>query len=453
MIAGLDFGTSNSAIGIYQNAQPSLLPLHGDACFLPSTLYTLDRSFVSDYLFNNLPLETRDTYKCSRINQLQKAASTKRALDIREQDSMYYFGDEAIEQYVEFPEDGLFIKSPKSFLGSTGLSVHQLAFFEDLVAAMILNIKNNAEKSLTAPITKVVIGRPVNFQGVNSEKSNQQAVEILTQAARLCGYKDIEFLFEPLAAGIDFETGLNQDKVVLVVDIGGGTTDCSIVKMGPSYVNKSDRSQDFLAHTGQRIGGNDLDIHLAYYNFMPLFGLGTSQKKGIEMPKAPYWSAASINHVGEQTRFASQEFVRDLTQLKREADKPALVERLIHLQKTKLNHRLVRSAELTKIDLSDKSNVDVNLEYIEQALAISVDANQFEKAINRPLSLIQALIQEAVIQAETQPDLVYITGGSAKSPTVRRAVDNILPGIEILDGDYYGSVATGLTKWANRIWR
>lgn len=453
MIAGLDFGTSNSAIGIYQNTQTQLLPLFEDAPFLPSTLYTLDRSFVCDYLYNNLPKKSRDIYKESRLKQLQRADATRRSLDIRDDERTHYFGEEAIKQYIEFPEDGLFIKSPKSFLGSTGLSEHQLAFFEDLVAAMILNIKLSAEKQLPNPISQVVIGRPVNFQGVDSDKSNLQAIQVLTRATSLCGYKKVEFLYEPLAAGIDFETHLEDDKQVLVIDIGGGTTDCSMVKMGPSFINNDDRSSDFLAHTGQRIGGNDLDIHLAFYDLMPLFGLGTFQKKGIEIPKAPYWSAASINHVGEQTRFASQDFVRQLTQIKREAKRPELIERLIHLQKTKLNHRLVRSAELAKMSLSDQATVHVNLDYIETNLNLLIGTEEFENAISRPLSQIQALIEEALKQAGTHPDLVYITGGSAKSPTVRKAVNKLLPGVQILDGDYYGSVATGLTKWANRIWR
>ncbi|MCO7224492.1 molecular chaperone [Pleionea sp. CnH1-48] len=452
MYAGLDYGTSNSAIGVYQNQIPTLLPLYHDDVFIPSTLYTYGRSLVSEYLYHHLTGEHQSDYKKEHSPQLHRAQAERRELGLGSDEASCFFGKEAISNYVNHPEEGLFIKSPKSFLGSTGLSTTQISFFEDLVSAMMLNIKKKAEAQLQQSIHQVVIGRPVNFQGVDSEKSNQQALAILTQSAKRCGYEHIEFLYEPLAAGIDFETHLQTDKLVLVVDIGGGTSDCSMVKMGPSYVKKSDRSNDFLAHTGQRIGGNDLDIHLAYRAFMPLFGLGSLQKRGIEQPHSPFWTAVSVNNVGDQSLFTSQAFVRTLNELRQDAQRPDLLERFIQLQASKQNHRLVRSSEQTKIELSTRSNIEVDLHYIEADLNHSVLLEQYETAIQRPLTLIQNLIRESIKQAGSQPDLIYITGGSAKSPTVRNAIQKVAPGIEILDGDYYGSVASGLTKWANKLW-
>ncbi|WP_196139549.1 molecular chaperone [Aliikangiella sp. G2MR2-5] len=453
MYAGLDYGTSSSAIGIIEEELPKLLPIQAHEPFLPSTLYTLDRSFVCEYLAKSLPEHSRDHYIGQRKQQLLKASAFRRSFDMESDEVAQFFGQRAIEEYIEYPEEGLFIKSPKSFLGSTGLNQSQLSFFEDLVTAMLLYIKQNAEVHTQQKITRVVIGRPVNFQGVSSSESNRQAIDIMTLAAKRCGYQEIEFLYEPLAAGVDFETGLNQDMLVLVVDIGGGTTDCSMVKMGPSYVKKDVREEDFLAHTGSRTGGNDLDIATAYHQFMPLFGLGSMQTKGIEMPAAPFWSAVSINNVGEQAKFASDSFARELKALRRDAQRVELLDRLIHLQANKLNHRLVRSAELTKIALSDKPKVRTELEYVESDLELNISEDDFKRAINRPAQQIQSLISEAVKQAQTKPDVIYITGGSAKSPTVRKVVNQVLPGVDILDGDYYGSVAAGLTKWAHRIWR
>ncbi|WP_444996744.1 molecular chaperone [Aliikangiella sp. IMCC44359] len=453
MFAGLDFGTSNSAIGIISNTQVELLSLYKDEKFLPSTLYTLDRNAICEFLFQNLTGQFKENYKQERLLELQKSAASRRTLGIESDDVFHFFGKEAIKHYIELPEEGIFIKSPKSFLGSTGLSNIQIRFFEDLVSAMMLNIKQNAESQTQKTITQVVIGRPINFQGVNSEKSNHQAIEIMTKAAQRCGYQSIEFLFEPLAAGIDFETHLVQDKVVLVIDIGGGTTDCSMVKMGPSYINQTDRTASFLAHTGQRIGGNDLDIQLAYHALMPLFGLGGLQKKGLKMPNAPFWSTVSINHVGEQTTFNSQSFTRYLKTLKMDALAPELIERLISLQASKQNHHLVHTAELAKIALSDSPLTQLNLNYIEANLIKEVNQTTFESSVERPLKLIQNLIKECLVQAATKPDTVYITGGSAKSPSVRKAITQIIPNVEILDGDYYGSVASGLTKWAYKIWQ
>lgn len=453
MIAGLDYGTSNSSLGVIQNNQAQLVSLHKNEKSIPSTIYTFDRNFISDFVVNQLAGEQKDLYKTARQLNLQRAIATKKHEGFEPHEQIVFFGKDAIETYIDTPEEGVFIKSPKSFLGATGLSQSQIDFFEDLVSAMLFNIKSKSEQQLQQNISKVVIGRPVNYQGVNSEKSNQQAIEIMTRSAKRCGYKQIEFLYEPIAAGVDFETSLTEDKTVLVVDIGGGTTDCSMVKMGPSTINKDDRSADFLAHTGERIGGNDLDILLAYHQIMPSLGRGSLQKKGIECPHGIFWTAVSINNVGEQSTFNSAQYARSLEALKRNVQQPKLLDRLIHCQQSKLNHRLVRTAELGKIALTDQQNTTFNLDYIEENLNHLTSQESFEQAVEKPLTAIQKLIIEAAKQSGTQPDIIYITGGSAKSPTVRKAIETILPNVPIFDGDYYGSVATGLTKWADKIWR
>ena len=452
MLAGLDFGTSNSALGIPYKQSVKLLPLFEEEQFLPSTLYTYDRSFISEYIASKLASEEQTNFRNDRRPQLNQAKQARHLHGFSNNENVIFFGKQAIQNYIETPEDGIFIKSPKSFLGATGLSEKQIQFFEDLVSAMMLNIKQSAETQTQKSISNVVIGRPVNFQGVDSHQSNQQAIQIMTRAAKRCGYREIEFLYEPLAAGIDFESSLNSNKIVLVVDIGGGTTDCSMVKMGPAHINQLERSNDFLAHTGRRIGGNDIDIALAYHQLMPHFGKGSYKKKGIEVPSGPFWSAVSINNIGEQTRFNSLNMRESLIRTKREAQKPELIERLLQLQKHKLNHRLVRNSELAKIDLTNNTTTECQLDYLTDSLTPLIKQQDFESAITAPMESIKKLINECVQQAGTHPDVIYITGGSAKSPVLRKAIDDVMPSIDILDGDYYGSVAAGLTKWAARIW-
>ncbi|MCV5654524.1 Hsp70 family protein, partial [Escherichia coli] len=143
---------------------------------------------------------------------------------------------------------------------------------------------NHAQQS----ITDAVIGRPINFHGRGGETANIQAENILLRAAKRAGFQNIEFQFEPVAAGLEYEATLSEDKLILVVDIGGGTTGCALIQMGPSWRGQADRTASLLAHSGQRVGGNDLDIALAFKNLLPLLGMGGETEKGIALPILPW---------------------------------------------------------------------------------------------------------------------------------------------------------------------
>ena len=224
-----------------------------------------------------------------------------------------------------------------------------------------------------------------------------------------------------------------------------------MVRMGPSHRVKVDREADFLGHSGQRIGGNDLDIHLSYKAFMPLLGLESTLKNGLVLPSEPYWNAVRTNDVAAQMEFSSQKNVLLLEQLCRDASNTALVNRLLQLQQHKTNHQLVRCGEQSKIALSDSHEVETALGFVEAGLTQSLSREMFAEAIQGPLNRISALMREAVAQAQCSPDLVYVTGGTAKSPVIREAIQQQLGDIPIMDGDHFGSVTAGLTKWAEKL--
>ncbi len=452
MIAGFDYGTSNCAIGVFSDESAQLIAIDHGRTFMPSALYALERELICESVGQKIPQKSlQDSFIALRENPLNQARRVRREHDIAASEQSLYVGHEAFDQYFSLPEEGYFVKSPKSFLGASGLRPEFVHFFEDIVTAMMQTIKQRAEIQLGQTINHTVIGRPVNFQGMNSEQSNRQAIDILTISAKRAGFSSVEFLFEPLAAGFDFEARLDKNKTVLVVDIGGGTTDCAMVNMGPNHRNKIERSADFLGHSGERIGGNDLDIQLAGKNLMSLFGMQSILKSGLPMPTQPYWDAVTTNNVGSQSAFNSKETSYSLQQLMLDTTEPALLQRFIKLRSQKQNHHLVRSAEQCKIALSDNSANKVALDYIEQGLSCDVTQQQFSDAIKRPLTRVIALMQDVITQAGRQPDLIYITGGSAKSPVIRQAIEKNLGSIEVLDGDHFGSVAAGLTLWAQRI--
>jgi len=432
--------------------QPTLLSLGDHGRYISSTLYAPSRDVIVNWLHKQLTLAEQKNFQQQRQQQLQKGQNTLRELTLDGYPTELSFGKQALNNYLQEPDEGYYIKSPKSFLGASGLLPQQMALFEDIVAAMMSNVKTLTEATLGRAVSETVIGRPINFQGLRGEKSNQQALKILTNAAKRVGFKAVEFQFEPVAAGFEFEASLTKESKVLVVDIGGGTTDCSMLLMGPKQAISTDRASDLLSHSGERVGGNDFDIALALKGIMPSFGMDSVLKSGKPMPNNSFWQAMAINNINHQTEFYSAGNARFLAQLIRDAEQPELLTRLLTVQQQKLSYRVVNAAEQSKIALTEQTKQLIDLSDIDEGLSVNLDRACFASACKRELSTIAALMTDAMAQANCQPDVVFVTGGTAKSPVLQQFLQQQLPDTDIVIGDHFGSVTAGLTRWAKKIY-
>ncbi len=223
--------------------------------------------------------------------------------------------------------------------------------------------------------------------------------------------------------------------------------------MGPQWHDKADRKQSLLGHSGCRVGGNDLDIMLAFKELMPLLGLGGETVKGTGLPALPWWNAVAINDVPAQSDFyaaASRKLLQDLI---RDAAEPQKVQRLLKVWQQHLGYRLVRAAEESKIALSQQSEVQTALDFIESGLETGISVASLETAISQPIERIQEQVTLALNTSGTRPDVIYLTGGSAKSPVLRAALQQQLPDIPLASGDDFGSVTAGLARWAQVMFR
>ncbi len=426
MIAGIDFGTSSCSLGIWREGSPRLLALDGTSTRLASVLHVSKRG------------EGR-----IEAQTLEQAMAAGHPLA---------FGEAAIRTQLDDPLLGYFVKSPKSFLGAE-LKPSQRILFAEIVAKMLTHIRETAEAQAGEPITDVVLGRPVNFHGTRGEQGNAQATEILQGAAMLAGFRNIEFLLEPIAAALDYERSITSDLTVLVLDAGGGTTDCSMVRVGPSYRGRAERSDSVLGNTGTRVGGIDVDIKLAMRRIMPLLGSDDVLDTGLPVPTSIFWAAAAVNDVTAQSEFYSKRTGFQIDQLQKQVRDTTRLRRIEAVYNGRLTYQLNRSAELAKIELSEREESHLDLDYVERGLKGSVSSRGLEVAIERELAVFVALMREAESQAQTSPDVVYVTGGTARSPIIERYIRKHFRDVPLVVGDLFGSVTSGLATWADRVFQ
>ena len=429
---GLDYGTSHCAAGLaVPGRAPRLLPLGPasattPATLMPSLLWAPNVRFELDY---------------DRTGRLR--TDTARFQNLA-------FGDAALERYLEAPEQGYYVKSPKSFLGAPGLAPEVRERFVRLVAAMMAEVRRCAEQALDEPVTAATIGRPVNFQGPSGSVENETALGMLRAAAAQAGIDEVAFLYEPLAAALEYEARLNGEERVLVVDIGGGTTDCSFVRVGPDHAGGLDRSGDVLGHSGERIGGNDYDQALAFTAAVPELGWQEERRDGLPVPNHYFVDAISINDVNAQARFYAAATGERLEELVGEIDGPSRLPRLLELFERRGSYRLLRAFERGKIALSETAAVSVALDFFAAPFSVAIDQDGLHTAVTGLLEHLRASVRETLKQAGTEPDAVYLTGGMAQSPVVRRALEAVLGEVPVLDSDHFASVTEGLSLDASK---
>jgi hypothetical chaperone protein len=484
MFAGLDFGTSNCSIGIIENDEPVLIPLEDGQTRLSSCIFLehgviqaeevselelskrvraektaqSQRSNSSDRAKNERMLSTQELVSVFRkqirkenrenAKTNQKSQSVMQAL---QSSSEVVFGKEAELAHISDPENGFYIKSPKSFLGAN-ISEAQQVVFSTVVEKMLAFIKQESEYVKGISLDQVVIGRPVNFHGLQGNDGNKQALQIIDKAAKKVGFKDVEFLMEPIAAAYHYERQLTEDRVVLILDLGGGTTDCSMLKLGPSYIHSDNRESGILSYSGKRIGGIDLDNKLALMTIMPHFGKNAMLNNGLPVPITLFTQAVNINDVRAQQDFGSHRTGNELTKFCAMCQDKRL-ERLRELRDRKLGLRLNQSAEMAKIELSLNESISLPLHFIENDLNVPISRVALSNAIADELRQFELLIDECVQQAGVQPDSIFVTGGTAISPVIQTWINSIFPDVEVVIGNHFGSVTSGLVTHAQRLFR
>jgi hypothetical chaperone protein len=409
----IDFGTSNSAVAVPDGTALRLAPVEGAYTTLPTAV------------FFNTDENTRG------------------------------FGRAALEAYID-GFDGRLMRSMKSILGSplaensTDLGDGSAIRYTEVIAIFVDHLKRSAEASAGGPIGRAVLGRPVFFVD-DDPRADQLAQQQLEAAARSVGLKEIHFQYEPIAAAFDYESHLTEEGLVLVADIGGGTSDFSLVRVGPERVKRVERKDDVLAHHGVHVAGTDFDRRVELATILRELGYQTLDPEGREIPNRVYFDLATwhlINTVYAPRRVSELVLMRHLFTSTRHHD------RLMRVVDRRLGHALAAHAEEAKIGVAAGGETMIDLELVEEDLRLAFDEVQLIKAgHDETLRIVQAA-RDTVQAAGVAPrdvGAIYFTGGSTGLAFLSGALSAAFADARPVFGDRLASVATGLGIHARRL--
>jgi hypothetical chaperone protein len=406
-VLGIDFGTSNSAVAcVAERGLARMLQLEGSATTIPTAVF-----------FN---AEDRSTH----------------------------FGREAIALYLAGTE-GRLMRSLKSLLGSSLMQDqteigNQRVSFEDIIALFLSELAARARRQLGTEPARVVIGRPVHFVDDDAE-CDRAAEATLRRAAQSAGLGEVGFQYEPIAAAFDYERRVSRESLVLIVDIGGGTSDFTVVRLGPERMAKADRSGDVLATTGVHIGGTDFDQRLSIECVMPHLGFRHIGPQGREVPSRTFFDLSSWHLINW---LYAPKAIRQAQELRINYLDTRLHDRLMGVLADRQGHRIASEVEEAKIRTSmTNDDVAVDLSFAEAGLSAALTASAMSGHLQALLESVLSCARECVRQSDAtgdRLDAIYLTGGSSALSPFQSALRRAFPGTRIIEGDLFGGVAAGL---------
>ena len=410
---GLDFGTSNTTLAVARGNEPSrLLPLEDGKPTIPSTIF----------------------------------------FDFDEDRTLY--GRAATAEYIS-GTDGRMMRSLKSILGSS-LAEEQVRIkkrilsYLQIIGGYVGELKGRAETDLGQELDSVVLGRPVHYVD-DDPIADRKAQDQMEQTVRAKGFRHIAFQFEPIAAALDYEQQVTKEELGLVVDLGGGTSDFSVVCVSPHRAAAADRQSDILSTAGVHVGGTDFDRLLSLRSVMPEIGYQTPTADGKRpLPSAPYVDLATWHRINQ---LYDPAMLRQLRQTEKEARDPERVDKMISIVAHREGHRRAGAVEDAKIALTDTDKVPLAFEGEEVDLHPVIARNALKQAIAHGVDRIEDKLQEVVALAGLTADRIdtlILTGGSTRIPMILERLRRNFANARFVESDAFGSVGLGLALDARR---
>ena len=408
-VCGLDFGTSNSAVALPSGEVLRIDPLAESPRLFRSVLF--------------FPEETKETLA----------------------------GHEAIERYQE-DNSGRFIQSMKTWLPSTSFSrttIRNSAFsLEELIAVFLRRVREQAAKVHGSSITEVVLGRPAQFSP--NPETDAFAQERLRKGAELAGFESVRFLIEPIAAALTYEATLKRDELVLVADFGAGTTDLTLMWLGPSRRVTSNRRADVVASAGVYVGGDRFDAAIMKHKLLPYFGQGSTYLVGMKRMPMPTYVLSRLLSWHEMSLIRERSTRELIEQMLKTSDKKDAIKALHDLVMYNLGYRLFRAIEKTKVELSTRTSAPLDFDDERIHVHEKVTRDELDSYSAHLIAELEETTDSllARVPSSLKIDSVFLTGGSSQIPAVQKLFARKFGADRLRTADAFTSVAEGLGRGA-----
>ena len=366
-------------------------------------------------------------------------------------------GPAGIETYLQAETKGRLIQSLKSFLSSRTLTTTDVfgrrQTLEDLIARILKDLRTAAETQFGTPIRSAVVGRPVSFVGAEKQADNEYSEGRLREAFRKAGFESVEFEMEPVAAAHYYESTLDRDELILIGDFGGGTSDFSLIHVGPAIRARGRRPQDLLGNAGVGLAGDAFDAQIVRHLVSPALGAGTQMRSIDKILPVPVWVYAKLERWHHLSLLKAKDVMEMLRVVQKQALEPDKIAALLHLIREDLGYQLHRSVQAVKCELSVQPKAAFHFTDGEIELKAEVNRKDFESWIAPELKQISTCIDSLLHTAKVKPsqvDRVFLTGGSSFVPAVRAIFETRFGADRIRAGNEFTSVARGLALRALR---
>jgi hypothetical chaperone protein len=370
-------------------------------------------------------------------------------------DARWFFGDSALQHYVAQGMRGRIIRSIKRFLPMASFTDTAIGSkrirLEELIGIFLREMRTRANAHFGTDVKQVLLGRPARFS--ENPEDDALAERRLEQAARLAGFERVAFCAEPVAAAHDFEAQIGASTMLLVADLGGGTSDFTVAKLEGTEV------RDVLAVGGVPTAGDALDGSLMRHKIARHFGSEVTYrvpfgKNVLSMPLPLVEKLCSPADLSVLARSDVTNFLRDVQAGSLGESDREHIEQLLCLIEDALGFQLFEAIEATKRALTDLEVAPFDFEYVDIGVHDTVRRVEFDAYIAPHVAKIEARMLETLATARLTPadiDLVCITGGTGRVPAVRERLLAIF-GVEKLHGlSSFHSVIRGLAERARSL--